>query len=71
MVANTSNEYFRALIEWEAEGERTPAQVPDIQIRADFPRRSFCLFVNGEPVGVSSQYKAVWHARNFLLGELA
>lgn len=54
----------------ETEGQRSPAQ-PDIQIRADFPRRAFCLFVNGEPVGVSSQYKALWHTRNFLLGELA
>lgn len=53
------------------EGERTPAQVPDIQIRADFPRRAFWLYVNGEAVGCSSQYKAVWHARNFLIGELA
>lgn len=73
MVTNSNdvaNEYFRTLIEWEVEGERTPAQ-PDIQIRADFPRQRFCLYVNGEAVGASSQYKAVWHARNYLLGVLA
>lgn len=62
--------WFHDVIAWETEGARTPAQ-PDIQIRADFPRRAFCLYVNGEPVGVSSQYKALWHTRNFLLGELA
>lgn len=31
MVANSNdaaNEYFRALIAWETEGERTPAQQP-------------------------------------------
>lgn len=71
MVTNANpTEWIREQIAMETEGERTPAQ-PDIQIRADFPRRAFCLFVNGEPVGVSSQYKALWHTRNFLLGELA
>ena len=54
----------------ESEGERTPAQ-PDIQIRADFARGLLCLHVNGEPVGISGQYKALWHTRNFLIGELA
>lgn len=62
--------WIREMIAMESEGERTPAQAPDIQIRADFPRRAFCLYVNGEPIGVSSQYKALWHTRNFLLGEL-
>lgn len=71
MVTNfETTAWLREQIAMETEGERTPAQ-PNIEIRADFPRRSFCLFVNGEPVGVSSQYKAVWHARNFLIGELA
>jgi hypothetical protein len=71
MVTNANpTEWLREQISMETEGERSPAQ-PDIQIRADFPRKSFCLFVNGEPVGVSSQYKALWHTRNFLLGELA
>lgn len=73
MVANSNseaNEYFRELIAWETEGDRTPAQ-PDIQIRADFPRKLFCLYVNGEAIGSSSQYKPLWHARNYLLGELA
>jgi hypothetical protein len=71
MVTNANpTEWLREQIAMESEGERSPAQ-PDIQIRADFPRRAFCLFVNGEPVGVSSQYKALWHTRNFLLGELS
>lgn len=52
----------------ETEGSRTPAQ-SHIEIRADFQRQAFCLFVNGEAVGASSQYKAVWLARQFLLGE--
>jgi hypothetical protein len=54
----------------ETEGSTTPAQA-GIEIRADFPRKAFCLYRNGEAVGVSSQYKAVWLARQFLLGELA
>lgn len=71
MVTNANpTEWIREQIAMEVEGERTPAQ-PDIQIRADFPRRAFCLYVNGEPVGVSSQYKALWHTRNFLMGVLA
>jgi hypothetical protein len=71
MVTNANpTEWLREQIAMESEGERSPAQ-PDIQIRADFPRRAFCLYVNGEPVGVSSQYKALWHTRNFLMGELA
>lgn len=71
MVTNANpTAWLAEMRSMEVEGERTPAQ-PNIEIRADFPRRSFCLYVNGEPVGVSSQYKAVWHARNFLLGELA
>jgi hypothetical protein len=57
-------------ISMETEGERTPAQA-HIEIRADFPRKAFCLFVNGEAVGASSQYKAVWLTRQFLLGERA
>ena len=71
MVTNANpTEWLREQIAMESEGERSPAQ-PDIQIRADFPRRAFCLYVNGEPVGVSSQYKALWHTRNFLMGELS
>jgi hypothetical protein len=71
MVTNANpTEWLREQIAMESEGERTPAQ-PDIQIRADFPRRAFCLYVNGEPVGVSSQYKALWHTRNFLMGALS
>lgn len=71
VVTNTNpTEWLREHIAMEAEGERSPAQ-PDIQIRADFPRRAFCLYVNGEPIGASSQYKAVVLARNFLIGELA
>lgn len=70
MVTNANpTEWIREQLAMETEGSRTPAQ-PDIQIRADFPRRAFCLYVNGEPIGVSSQYKALWHTRNFLLGEL-
>ena len=60
--------YIRDLLSWETEGERSPAQ--DIEIRADFPRKQFCLYRNGEAVGVSSQYKAVWHAKQFLLAEM-
>lgn len=67
---SSTAEWLADMRAMETEGERTPAQ-PDIQIRADFPRRAFCLYVNGEPVGVSSQYKALWHTRNFLIGELA
>jgi hypothetical protein len=70
MVTNANpTEWLREQIAMESEGERSPAQ--GIEIRADFPRKRFCLYVNGEAVGASSQYKAVWHARNFLLGELA
>jgi hypothetical protein len=72
MVTNANpTEWLREMRQIETEGQRTPAQAPDIQIRADFPRGLLCLYVNGEAVGASSQYKAVWHARNFLLGELA
>jgi hypothetical protein len=67
--ANTAA-WLREQIAMESEGERTPAQ-PRIEIRADFPRGLFCLYVNGEAIGASSQYKAVWLARNFLIGELA
>lgn len=67
MVANTSNEYFRALIEWEAEGERTPAQ-----IRADFDRGGFCLVASsGEPIGkLYHQYKHAALAREWLAAEV-
>lgn len=55
--------------EIETEGERTPSQ---IEIRADFARRAFCLYTNGEAVGASSQYKAVALVRRALLaGEIA
>lgn len=65
-------EWMAAHLEMETEGERTPAQpLPRIEIRADFPRKAFCLYVNGEAVGASSQYKATWLARQFLLGELS
>lgn len=63
-------EWMAAHLEVETEGERTPAQ-SHIEIRADFPRKAFCLYVNGEAVGVSSQYKAVELARRFLMSELA
>lgn len=52
-----------------AQFKREIAQHPRIEIRADFPRKSFCLYVNGEAVGASSQYKAVWLAKQFLMGE--
>lgn len=71
MVTNfDTTAWLREQIAMESEGERTPAQ-PNIEIRADFPRKRFCLYVNGEAVGASSQYKPVWLARNFLMGELA
>jgi hypothetical protein len=64
--------WLREQIAMETEGERTPAQPHSrIEIRADFPRKRFCLYVNGEAVGASSQYKATWLARQFLLGERA
>lgn len=71
MLTNSnSTEWLKAMADDESEGTRTPAQAP-IEIRADFPRRQFCLYVNGEAVGASSQYKAVWLARRFLIGELS
>jgi hypothetical protein len=60
--------WLRDQIAMESEGEVSPAQ-SHIQIRADFPRKRFCLYVNGEAVGTSSQYKAVWLAKQFLMGE--
>lgn len=71
MLTNSNpTEWLKAMADEESEGARTPAQ-PRIDIRADFPRRQFCLYVNGEAVGASSQYKPVWLARQFLLGELS
>jgi hypothetical protein len=54
------------------EGERTPAQVPDIQIRADFERGGFCLVANGEPNGkLYTQYKRAVIDRAWVLAQLA
>lgn len=42
-----------------------------IEIRIDFPRRGFCLYVNGEAIGsVYSQYKFAALARQWLLAEV-
>lgn len=68
--SNNIEAWLAEHIACETEGSRTPAQ-SHIEIRADFPRKAFCLYVNGEAVGVSSQYKAVELARRFLIGELA
>ena len=71
MVTNANpTEWIREQLAMETEGQRTPAQA-DVQIRADFPRGLFCVYANGEPVGMSSQYKAIELARRFLIGELA
>lgn len=74
MVANgndTANERFRTLIDWETDGERSPPQ-PDIQIRADFERRGFCLVAHGEPNGkLYSQYKRAALDRAWVLAQLA
>lgn len=43
-----------------------------IEIRADFRRRGFCLFVNDEAIGyVFHQYKFAALARDWLLSEVA
>lgn len=42
-----------------------------IEIRIDFPRRGFCLFVNGEAIGnVFSQYKVAALTRDWLMSEV-
>lgn len=42
-----------------------------VEIRADFRRKGFCLYVNGEAIGsVYSQYKFAALARQWLLAEV-
>lgn len=43
----------------------------DIEVRADFRNRGFCLFVNGEAIGqVFTSYKLLAITRDWLLSEV-
>lgn len=71
MVTNANpTAWLAEMRQMEVEGERTPAQ-PDIQIRADFERRGFCLVANGEPNGkLYFQYKRAAIDRAWVLAQL-
>lgn len=69
---SSSTAWLAEMRSMESEGERTPAQQPDIQIRADFERRGFCLVANGEPNGkLYTQYKRAVIDRAWVLAQLA
>jgi len=66
ILDSATPEWLTAMREMESEGERSP-----IQIRADFARRGFALFVNGEAVGAVSTYKRTWLNRELAIRERA
>lgn len=66
--------WIREMISMESEGEVSPAQQPDLKIRADFERGGFCIVANGEPNGTvyaKSQYKRAVIDRTWVLAQLA
>lgn len=65
ILDSATSEWLDAMREIESEGETSPAQVA-----VGIERGAFALRLNGESIGVSSQYRAMRFARQLLLAEL-